>query len=315
MSRTSLGWAVAGIAAVGATVFYASHSIQNRPLASLKEKEKQTAEKIKKLVEDENETQVKVPVARNKSKGGQGSAISAGALVGGSGGEGGNSNFCSAAEYVGSGPEEVQLDLALWSQFMGEYHAAKADLLQWVAANKGHFAESAVQQMEAEIRATRVMRPQNQIETDLTWRGIASWTRPRSGASETEERPALIHVGSGFMKLFQNDRSRARFEIARLLAQSWSPCEMGASQGAQVWKDYFACMGITEDQLKCSPGVVSEATWAISTAVAALVAKPGCEVPAFNQDAAQCLKPFHRGDVASFPVEPVSRKIASSKEK
>jgi hypothetical protein len=320
MSRISVGFAVVGIAAVGATVFYAAQSITNRPLASLKEKEKETAEKIKRLVEDESETGGTQQRSRSKAKtialagGAQSQAVVSHEET--------PSGQCAPVEFFGKGPEDVQVDPAAWSQFMGEYHAAKADLLQWISANKASFGEAEVKRMEAEVRATRVMRPQNQIETDLTWRGIAAWTRPRSGASqgaEIVEQPALIHVGSGFMDLFVKNRARARFEIARLLAQSWGPCEQGNAKDAQIWKDFYACMGLTEEQVKCSAGTVSESTWAMSTAVASLVSKPGCDIPAFADTQGKsnsCLKSFHRGDVASYPIEeskPASRAVASAK--
>jgi hypothetical protein len=315
MSSKSLGAAVLGIAAIGATVYFGGNYIKNRPYASLKEKDRQTAEKIKKLVEDEGEdSEVAgeshgkrgkvIPVAGITSTAGSFAAVDEGAT---------NGKFCGTAEYFGAGPEQTQLDPTLWNQFMGDYHAAKTDLIQFVSANKSYFSESFITAMENEIRGARVMRPQNQIEPDLTWRGIAAWTRPRAGAVENGERPSLIHVGSGFMQLFQKNRARARFEIARLLAQSWSPCELTETRDSKVWKDFFSCMGLEKSQTECKPGVVSEASWAMSTAVASLVSQPGCQIQAFADDkSAACLKVFHRGDVASYELEVPNRKVASS---
>jgi hypothetical protein len=291
MGRTGLFLAVTGIAAMGATVFLTARSIQQRQIASLEEKQRQTAEKIKTLVEAE----VAAPAV--------GSAPAAPVANSGSFSSA-STGVCSSLEFVGAGPDEVNVDPALWSQFMGEYHAAKADLIQWVAANRSRFPDQVIARMESEIRNTRVMRPQNQLEPDLTWRGISAWTRPRAGTMDANERPALIHVGSGFLELFRKDRPRARFEIARLLAQSWSPCELAGTRESAAWKDLMGCMGITEEQAKCSAGAVSEATWAVSSAVAALVSRPGCQVPAFaDEKTAGCLRDFHRGDVASYAVE------------
>jgi hypothetical protein len=133
---------------------------------------------------------------------------------------------------------------------------------------------------------------------------------------DANERPALIHVGSGFLTLFQKDRARARFELARLLAQAWSPCEIESIRESAGWKGFLSCMGMSEDQMKCAPGAVSEATWAVSSAVASLVSSPGCAIPAFaDEKSAACLKQFHRGDVVSYPVEaPAQREVASAPE-
>lgn len=328
MSSKSLGAVVMGVAAIGATVYFGGNYIKNRPFAALKEKDRQTAEKIKKLVEDE-ESEVASIGAKGKSKGGERvipvASIGSSAMPEGFVDDGiiatANGKFCGSAEFFGAGPEQTQMDPVLWSQFMGEYHAAKNNLIQWVSANKAYFSDAFIKEMEDEVRGTRVMRPQNQIEPDLTWRGVAAWTRPRAGAVENGERPALIHVGSGFLQLFQKNRGRARFEIARLLAQSWSPCEMARSKDSKVFKEFYSCMGLTESQTECKAGAVSEATWALSTAVASLVSQPGCQIQAFaDEKSAACLKAFHRGDVASYEIESAptgqtpGRKVASHTE-
>lgn len=327
MSSKSLGAVVLGVLTIGATVYFGGNYIKNRPIAALKEKDRQTAEKIKKLVEDEvSEVAATGGNGRGKGKGGErvipvtsiSSALSDtgfvdDGIIATAGGK-----FCGSAEYFGAGPEQTQLDPVFWSQFMGEYHAAKSNLIQWISANRSYFSDAFIKEMEEEVRGTRVMRPQNQIEPDLTWRGVAAWTRPRAGAVENGGRPALIHVGSGFLQLFQKNRARARFEIARLLAQSWSPCELAHSKDSKVFKEFYSCMGLTETQIECKPGVVSEATWALSTAVALLVSQPGCQIQAFSDErSAACLNVFHRGDVASYEIETAphgqtaGRKVAS----
>jgi len=262
------------------------HSFQHsRSTAALKEKGKQTAEKIKKLIEVET-----VVVSDKKLKdfptvgaGGPTAEVAE------------NSHkACESVEFFGQGPEQFEVQPAVWGEFMGEYHAAKDDLLKWLGSNKARFTEAVFSQMENEVRDTRVMRPQNQIEPDLTWRGIAAWTRPRSGSVESSERPALIHVGAGFMELFKKDRVRARFEIARLIAQSWSTCEIAEARKLPIWHEFYQCMGLTEENTRCAAGAVSEATWALSTSVASLVSRPGCEVPAFaDTRGAECLKALH----------------------
>ncbi len=306
MGRIGLFLAVLAISGVGATVFFSAQSVHRRQLAHLREKERFKAEKIKGLVEIEDSRSSGVGAGRSKKAGIQALAASAAGAHG----------VCESIEPAGSGPDAVDVDPALWSEFMGEYHAAKSDLIRWVSANHLQFPEKLIGQMESEIRNSRVMRPQNQIEPDLTWRGVAAWTRPRAGTMDANERPALIHVGSGFLTLFKDNRARARFELSRMLAQAWSPCEMDGVRESAGWKGLLSCMGMSDDQVKCAPGAVSEATWAVSTAAASLVSNPGCQIPAFaDEKSAACLKQFHRGDVVSYPIEmSVERKVASAAE-
>lgn len=290
MTRKSLGATILGVAAIGAIVHFSVGKVgQYRTTAALtaafKEKSRQTSEKIKKLVEKE------APVSRGNSAAGE--TLAADPSIEKHSAHPADTQACGSGEFFGAGPEQVQVDAVAWTRFMGEYHAAKNDLLQWITANKEHFSAPAIEKMENEVKLTRVMRPQEQIEPELTWRGIAAWTRPKAGSVDAQERPALIHVGSGFMDLFAKDRVRARFEIARLIAQSWSPCELAESAKTPVWNAYFQCMGLSSEQIKCAPGAVSEATWALSTAVATLVSRPGCSVPAFADSKSQgCLAAF-----------------------
>lgn len=301
MTKKSLGATILGVAAIGAIVHFSVGKVgRYRTTAALKEKGRQTSEKIKRLVEKESSSD-------SDSSGIVASDKLAGHRAGLQEGVRGDDKSCGADEFFGSGPEQVQVDAVAWTRFMGEYHAAKNDLLQWISANQAYFSPSMLQKMESEVRSTRVMRPQEQIEPELTWRGIAAWTRPKAGSVDSEERPALIHVGSGFMDLFQKDRSRARFEIARLIAQAWSPCELAEAGKTPALNSYFKCMGLTDDQLKCAPGAVSEATWALSTAVASLVSRPGCAVPAFaDSKSRECLGAFKEVGAAGRGIASVS---------
>ncbi|MFN7685443.1 MAG: hypothetical protein ACK5QT_08545 [Oligoflexia bacterium] len=312
-SKWIFGFAVAG-AALGVAYYFGSQSLRSQSVTALKEKERQTADQIQKLVEKEghvsrkkgdqplnskNQANLKIQevpvVAHGESQPAQAAGV------------------CSSLEIFGAGPEQVDVDLMIWSQFMSDYHLAKANLLQWVSANKTLFSDNLAAEMEREIRSTRVMRPQNQIEPDLSWRGIAAWTRPQSTSPSSEGRPALIHVSSGFLELFKKNRARARFEMARLLAQGVSPCELQAAKQAKPWKDFFACLNLTDELAKCTPGAVAEATWAVSSAVASLVSQPGCAVPAFHDEKARaCLQGFHRGDVASYELEAPKKSAARS---
>ncbi len=321
MRRTRLGFAIGTVitAAAGATYYVGGIemipqlSFLKRDSAHLKEKEKQVSEKIHKMVENETD---EVSATSRKEKGADpatfevvvGKTTSAGTTAGAVTGD---ARSCSAIEYAGSGPDALRVDSGVWSRFMADYHQAKEELVDWLHRNRESFPKAQLARMELEIRETRVMRPQAQVEPDLTWRGIAAWTRPRAGTIVENERPALINISDGFLKLYQKDRSRARFEMTRVLAQAWSSCEMGAGKFA-AWDGLMQCLGVSDEQKGCTAGVVSEGSWAASTAVAALVSPPGCEIPAFQGDKYQaCLGAFRRCESAGYEIERTGRKVAS----
>jgi len=320
MRRTRLGFAIGTvIAAVGAA--YYGGGLENilqlgflhRDSAQLKEKEKQVSEKIHKMVENETD---EVDTTNRREKGEDPSTFEV--VVGKSVGTQDQSTTaaatdktCSAIEYAGSGPDSLRVDSSVWNRFMADYHRAKDDLVDWLHRNAESFPKAQMARMELEIRETRVMRPQAQVEPDLAWRGIAAWTRPRAGTIVENERPALIHVSDGFLKLYQKDRARARFEITRVLAQAWAPCEMGAGKFA-AWDGLMQCLGVSAEQMGCTAGKVSEGAWAASTVVAALVSPPSCEIPAFQGDKYQaCLGSFKRSESAGYEIEKAGRKVAS----
>jgi len=309
MRRTRLGFTIGTVFAAAGATYYAGGfnnipqlSFLNRDSAQLKEKEKQVSEKIHKLVENENGA---LAAGSRKQKGaGPATGAASDAVSGGS-------ESCSAIEVAGSGPDAIHVDAGVWSRFMADNHQAKEELVDWLHRNRESFPKAQLARMEMEIRETRVMRPQAQVESDLTWRGIAAWTRPRAGTIVENGRPALIHISDGFLKLYQKDRNRARFEMTRVLAQAWSPCEMGAGKFA-AWDTLLQCLGVSDEQKGCTAGVVSEGAWAAATAVAALVSPPGCQIPAFQGDQHQaCLGAFKRSESAGYEIERTDRKVAS----
>src|SRR5207302_109642 len=94
--------------------------------------------------------------------------------------------------------------------------------LSWLEKHRGQFPKEVAELMESDARELRLQRPPTPDYPDLAFRGIGIWTRP-SG-----ERP-IIKLGSGFAKLVDHHPVRARFELARLIAQTWSPCELQRS--------------------------------------------------------------------------------------
>jgi hypothetical protein len=320
MRRTRLGFTIGTVIAAAGATYYAGGlekilqlGFLHRDPAHLKEKEKQVSEKIHKLVENETD---EVSPENRKQKTTEPSTfeVVVGKTTGSadeSGAVAGEGRTCSAIEYAGSGPDALRVEAGVWSRFMADYHQAKEELVEWLHRNAESFPKAQMARMELEIRETRVMRPQSQVEPDLTWRGIAAWTRPRAGTIVENERPALIHVSDGFLKLYQKDRSRARFEMTRVLAQAWSPCELAAGK-FDAWDGLMQCLGVSDEQKGCTAGAVSEEAWAASTAVAALVSPPGCEIPAFQGDKYQaCLGAFKRSESAGYQIERTGRKVAS----
>jgi len=222
---------------------------------------------------------------------------------------------CASLEFAGAGPELTEVDASLWARFMVDYRQIKEELVGWLHQNAEFFPSSQLAKMELEIRQSRVMRPQAQLQPDLSWRGVAVWTRPQAGTIVEGERPALIQVGDGFLKLYQKDRSRARFELTRVLAQAWAPCELGNGKSSAAWDSVLQCLGFSKNQIGCAAGVVSETAWATSSAVAVLLNPPACELPAFQGGKLQsCLGGFKRTESVSYEVERTSRNIASKSE-
>ncbi len=315
----------AGLYATGGLDRLLEMGIQRREMVRIKEKEKQLSDGISRMVESEmptgDEQGMTAGDSRSRTKGAAREKLErtfdvvvdvAESTSTSTSGSGDGAKACGAIEYAGSGPENLRVDRALWTNFMADYHRAKEDLVGWLHANASAFPKNRLARMELEIRETRVMRPQSQIEPDLAWRGIAAWTRPRAGTIVEGERPVLIHVSDGFLKLYQKDRDRARFEITRTLAQAWSPCEVEGGKVGATWSELMQCLGYSKEQIGCTAGTVSEGGWAASTAVAVLVAPPACEIPAFAGEKYQaCLGRFKRAETASYTVEVPERSLAS----
>jgi hypothetical protein len=182
---------------------------------------------------------------------------------------------CQAAEFVGAGPEHVRFTRENWKGVMELYHGAKKELLGWLSKNRASMPEETASLMERQVRELRVRRPPSSDEPDLSWRGIAALSMDDTGLP-------IVHLGGGFLSLMRADRIRARFELTRVVAQIWNPCELARVGAANPWTGLTECLGVAQapEEVACGEGTYSEAGWAISTALAARVADPGCKVPA-----------------------------------
>ena len=248
--------------------------------------------KIQKLEEDEDVPEEDLRVAAPIKSGAPATATSESAQIvavdfGKTTREPASPGECVSEEYPGRSPETAQISKTGWDAVMDEFHGAKAQLTSWLEAHKNQFNEKTYQWMAKQIANARLQRPPSADEPDLSWRGIGS-------VSSMSDQTPLIRVGAGFEKWVAEKPKRARFELARLLAQSWAPCEMAKVDSSAPWKDFVSCMDIQKEAdptQACGKNSVSEAGWAVSSAIAAQAAPPGCKIPAFNRaPASECLK-------------------------
>lgn len=201
-------------------------------------------------------------------------------------------DVCTSAEYRGNSYKMVDFGKKDWAKFKDVYHAAKKDLISWLGKNKSYFDEKVYKTLEAQIMDIRIQKSPATEAPDLAWRGIGVFTQDAS-------HHPLVRLGGGFKDLAKRDPKRARFELTRLLAQSWSPCEIKKVSGVEgTWDPLLQCLEVVE-YLPCSESTFSESGWAVSTAVAAQVAPINCKIPAFKDERiGKCLKTFGR-DIAS----------------
>jgi hypothetical protein len=194
---------------------------------------------------------------------------------------------CAPEEFKGKGPEGGQISKKDWGIVMDQFHDSKTRLIGWLTEHKAQFSEKTYLWMSSRISEARLQRPPSEEEPDLAWRGIGV-------ATELNSKVPLIRVGSGFAEWINQKPQRARFELTRLLAQTWSPCEMQQVDSTSPWTGFLTCMDMSAEAdagKACGNNTYSEAGWAVSSAVAAAASPPGCRIPAFEKaSSAQCAK-------------------------
>lgn len=204
---------------------------------------------------------------------------------------------CGAVEYSGDGPL-VPIVAQQWDQVLAQYAEVKKGMLELVQRNRKGFSEKTYAFIEKQILDVKLQKPLMVKEPDLAWRGIGVLEHEGREGKET-----VIHLGSGFMELARNQPARAKFELARLVAQSIAPCELAKNGGVETWEPLLKCMQVYESNV-CGAGSFSEGGWAVSSALATLVAPPGCTVPAFkNPEIAACLKKLPLRQNAAVALE------------
>lgn len=189
-------------------------------------------------------------------------------------------NACKSIEFPGGGAKAA-ISTDDWNQVLEQFHNVKQDLSNYLAKQKLSLPIRTYAMMEAQIINLKIQRPPIEQQPDLSWRGIGVFA---------QDGAPLILVGGGFVKLIKENPSRGKFELARLAAQAWSPCEIKKTESTEPWSEMLSCLGI-DDAQGCANSAYSEAGWVVSSVVAAVVAPPGCTIPAFaGVEVARCLK-------------------------
>jgi hypothetical protein len=193
-------------------------------------------------------------------------------------------DLCTSEEFAGAGPTR-KFSEEEWTRFTTLFYGAKGDLIHWLKKNQKRFPVQTADAMEARLRTVKLAQLNQVTQPDIPWRGTGVLTQDGTGAPTVE-------VGPGFAELMSRRPERARFEMMRLLAQTWSPCTMARKEVPQPWSAFLRCMKIDEAQ-SCPINSYSEGGWAVSTAIAQEISHPGCRVPAFAEpEQAECAKKF-----------------------
>ncbi|MGZ3698226.1 MAG: hypothetical protein ACXWPM_09875 [Bdellovibrionota bacterium] len=190
---------------------------------------------------------------------------------------------CVAVETAGGGPTQMTISDAEWELVLAQFRQTKTTLGAWLKDHQKELDEKAYAFMEKQLDAVKLPRPPTNGEPDLTFRGIAVFGRDES------DEPS-VQLGGGFVKLVKSDPKRAGFELARVVAQAWAPCELQKAKVFMPWGGLTSCLSVKETN-ECTEGSYSEGGWAVSTTIAAKVMPPGCRIPAFvTKQAADCLQ-------------------------
>ncbi len=211
---------------------------------------------------------------------------------------------CASIEFPGAGPSIIKVDGKEWQSILTRYHEVKASYLAWLNNHRAEIGEASYAVMEKRMHDLRIQRPPTLEEPDLPWRGIGVFTR-------NHDNTPLVRLGEGFRRLMEKEPKRAHYELARLVAQTWAPCELAQEKVIGVWDNALACTNVHEEKA-CAVGSYSEGGWAVSSYMAALVSAPGCSVPAFKEAAvASCLTmlPYSHNRAPASVEKPVTQHV------
>jgi hypothetical protein len=195
----------------------------------------------------------------------------------------GENGVCSAVEFPGDGFQKTKITKEEWAKITDQFHEAKRLLHAWLVKNSASFSEKTAALMETQLQDLSISQPPSIEEPDLSWRGIGVWVQDDQGSP-------VIRLSGGFVKLAMQEPKRSLFELTRLVAQSWAPCELKRVGADPAWAPLLKCLDAFQEQ-DCNAGSYSEAGWAVSSSLAFELAPPGCILPVFkNSQKSQCLK-------------------------
>ena len=193
------------------------------------------------------------------------------------------SGNCEAFEFLTSNPKTAAPTDAEWSPVLQMYRRAKANLTLLAESMESELTPEVLIALKERLQAVRIYRPPVAEEPDLAYRGIGVSTRDGQGNP-------IIRLGPGFVELHQKHPERARFEMSRLLAQAWAPCEFTSPAKTPAFASVLKCLGFDQN-FGCGPKNFSDAGWALSTVLANRIAPPGCMIPGLKSESIQaCLK-------------------------
>jgi hypothetical protein len=182
--------------------------------------------------------------------------------------------FCRSIEFQGDGFQGTKITVEEWKRMIDVFHESKQHLHRWLEGRQKLLSEKTGTFLKGQLENTKLMRPPAIDEPDLNWRGIGVWSRDDQGYP-------MIRLSSGFLRLLTLHPKRAQFEMTRLIAQGWAPCEIQRAGLDSPWESSLKCLEAFETPA-CSAGAFSEGGWAISSALAAAVSPPGCELQALS---------------------------------
>ena len=153
---------------------------------------------------------------------------------------------CQNIELPGDGFQRTQISREDWNKVIGQFNQAKKILKNWLTRIQSSLPEKTVSFMSAQLDAIKMVQPPTTDEPDLSWRGIGVWSK------NDQEEPS-IKLGSGFVKWVIKQPKRTLFEMTRLLAQTWAPCEMQSVDAGSMWDSFLSCLDVVEEQA-CGAG-------------------------------------------------------------
>ena len=171
-------------------------------------------------------------------------------------------------------PDPIFVSKKDWEAVVKEFRDSKRRLLIWLEMNEAKVPRETAELMEFKIKSLKIFGAPWKKEPNLRWGRAGFFMVEKDGS------PSLV-VSPGFVELAKKDPKRSKFEMTRMVAQTWSPCELERLGGAPIWKELLDCMGLKSDI--CSTEGYSESGWAVSTVLGDRISPPGCRVPALQE--------------------------------